>query len=271
LFLPGGVNRRPKRDGSRIFQRTYLMPKQEVTACHEDGAGFAATRWTMVLAAARGEPSPRAAEAMAELCRVYWYPLYAFVRRRGHDTHEAEDLTQEFFARLLAKNYLAGVDRQKGKFRAFLLAAMKHFLANEWDRSQAQKRGGGQLPIRLDTLDAESRYSLEPAYSLTPEKLFERQWALTVLEQVLTRLQAEFTAAGKEPVFNGLKRFLTAGRQSAGYAWAAGELGISEGAVKVAVHRLRRRYRELLREEIAQTVAGPEEIDDEIRYLLSCL
>jgi RNA polymerase sigma-70 factor (ECF subfamily) len=247
------------------------MPQQPSTPGPSDAAGFAATRWTLVLAAARGNVTPRAALAMAELCRVYWYPLYAYVRRRGHDIHEAEDLTQEFFLRLLTKNYLASVDRDKGKFRAFLLASLKHFLANEWDRSQAQKRGGGQAVLPISTVDAESRYRLEPWHDLTPEKLFERRWALTVLDQVLARLQAEHTAEGKQPLFDKLKPFLTGGGELGGYAEAAAELGMTEGAVKTAVHRLRRRYRQLLRDEIAQTVAGPEEIDEEIQYLLSCL
>jgi RNA polymerase sigma factor (sigma-70 family) len=248
------------------------MPSQPSTPGPSDAAGFAATRWTMVLAAAGGAPSVQAAEAMAELCRVYWFPLYAYVRRRGYESHEAEDLTQEFFLRLLAKNYLAGVDRQKGKFRAFLLASLKHFLANEWDRSQSQKRGGGQTVIPLDALSAETRYRLEPAHSLTPERLFERQWALTVLEQVLARLKVESVVLEGEPaVFNKLKQFLTGSVAAATYGQVAADLGMTEGAVKVAVHRLRRRYRQLLREEIAQTLASPEEVDDEIRYLLSCL
>ena len=209
---------------------------------------------------------------MAELCRVYWYPLYAYIRRRGHDTHESEDLTQEFFLRLLDKKYLAQVDRQKGKFRAFLLASLKHFLANDWDRSKTQKRGGGLTVIAFDGLDAESRYRQEPAHNLTPEKLFERQWALTVLDRVLARLQAESVVLDGGPaVFGCLKQFLTGGRSPGGYALVGAELGMTEGAVKTAVHRLRRRYRQLLRDEIAQTVAGPEEIDDEIRYLTSCL
>jgi RNA polymerase sigma factor (sigma-70 family) len=247
------------------------MPKPSSTTGPSEAAGFAATRWTLVLAAARGNVTPHAAAAMAELCRVYWYPLYAYVRRRGHDTHEAEDLTQEFFLRFLAKNYLADIDRDKGKFRAFLLASLKHFLANQWDRLQAQKRGGGQTVLPISTADAENRYRLEPWHDLTPEKLFERRWALTVLDQVLARLQMELAAEGKKPVFDGLKAFLTGGRGSGGYAEAAEELGITEGAVRVAVHRLRRRYRQLLRDEIAQTVAGPGEIDEEIEYLLSCL
>jgi RNA polymerase sigma-70 factor (ECF subfamily) len=247
------------------------MPKQPFTSGPSDAAGFAATRWTLVLAAARGNVTPRAAEAMAELCRVYWYPLYAYVRRRGHDTHEAEDLTQEFFLRLLAKNYLTGIDREKGKFRAFLLAAFKHFLANEWDRSQAKKRGGGKTPLPISAADAENRYRLEPWHDLTPEKLFERRWALTVLDNVLVRLQLALAFEGKQSVFDRLKPFLTGGREPGGYTSAAAELGMTEGAVKTAVHRLRRRYRQLLRDEIAQTVAGPEEIDDEIQHLLSCL
>ena len=208
---------------------------------------------------------------MAELCRTYWYPLYVYVRRRKYDVHEAEDLTQEFFARLMAKNYLADVDRRKGKFRAFLLTALKHFLANAWNRSQSLKRGGGQVVFSLDTRIAESRYGLEPFHNLTPARLFERQWVLTVLDRVLAGLQAEFLAAGRQAVFDSLKQFLTTDRSSASYGQVAEELGMPEGAVKTATHRLRRRYRELLRREIAHTVASPEEIDDEIRYLLSCL
>ncbi|MCU0979011.1 MAG: sigma-70 family RNA polymerase sigma factor [Pirellulaceae bacterium] len=235
-----------------------------------DSAGFAATRWTVVLAAAKGRDSPAAADAMAELCRDYWYPLYAFIRRRGYESHQAEDLTQEFFARLLDKDVLAGVDREKGKFRAFLLAAVKHFLANERDRAQAQKRGGGRAVIAWESLDAEARYRLEPADELTPEKLFERRWALALLDQVLSRLQGEFDEGGKTRQFDALKGALTGGLEGT-YAAIAERLGMSEVAVKVAVHRLRRRYRELLREEIAHTVADPAEIDEEIRHLLDCL
>jgi len=232
--------------------------------------GFAATHWSVVLSAARGSETPRAAAAMAELCRVYWYPLYAYVRRRNYDTHEAEDLTQEFFARLLAKNYLANVDRRKGKFRAFLLAAMKHFLSDEWDRSRAQKRGGGRAIVPLDAADADSRYSREPAHDLTPEKLFERQWAIAVLQQVLARLRTEFAAENKARLFDRLEPFLM-GDSAATHAQAAAELGMTENAVKKAVHRLRRRFRQQLREEIAHTVASPEEIDEEIQYLMRCL
>jgi RNA polymerase sigma factor (sigma-70 family) len=247
------------------------MPSRTPTPDPSNAASFAATRWTVVLAAAGGDVSPQASAAMAELCGTYWYPLYAYVRRRGQDTHAAEDLTQEFFACLLAKDYLAGVDREKGKFRAFLLASLKHFLANQWDRTQAQKRGGRKTILSLDGQTAERRYRLEPADELTAEKLFERQWALAVLEQVLARLQAEFVANGKAELFNALKEFLTAGKGPRTYGQVAAELDMSEAAVKVAVHRLRRRYRELLREEISHTVATPDEIEEEIRYLLSCL
>ncbi|HVM61987.1 MAG TPA: sigma-70 family RNA polymerase sigma factor [Verrucomicrobiae bacterium] len=229
---------------------------------------FAATRWTVVLTAGQGA-SPQAGRALEQLCRAYWYPLYAYVRRRGYDVHEAEDLTQEFFARLLAKNYLAGVDPSKGKFRSFLLASLKHFLANEWDRAHAAKRGGGQPLLPLDTQSAETRYRQEPADELTAEKLLERQWALALLDQVLDRLQAEFAADGKSEQFDQLKLFLTEGKGATSYAAMATKLGTTEGAVKVAVHRLRRRYRELLREEIAHTVASPAEIDEEIRHLFA--
>jgi RNA polymerase sigma factor (sigma-70 family) len=246
------------------------MPEQLSPSGSSDAAGFAATHWTVVLSAARGSGTPRAAAAMAELCRTYWYPLYAYVRRRNYDAHEAEDLTQEFFVRLIAKNYLADVDRQKGKFRAFLLAAMKHFLADEWDRSRAQKRGGGQVIVPLDGADADTRYSREPAHDLTPEKLYERQWAIAVLQKVLARLREEFLAEGKAVLFDRLEAFLAGGTTTT-HAQTAAELGLTENAVKKAVHRLRRRFREGLREEIAHTVASPEEIDEEIHYLLRCL
>jgi RNA polymerase sigma-70 factor (ECF subfamily) len=229
---------------------------------------FAATRWTVVLTAGQAA-TPQAGRALEELCRAYWYPLYAYVRRRGYDVHEAEDLTQEFFARLLAKNYLADVDRTKGKFRSFLLASLKHFLANEWDRAHAAKRGGGRPVLSLDMQTAETRYRSEPADELTPEKLLERQWALALLDQVLDRLQAEFAADGKLAVFDQLKAFLTEGKGATSYAAIATKLQTTEGAVKVTVHRLRRRYRELLREEISHTVATPVEIEEEIRHLFA--
>ena len=218
---------------------------------------FTATRWSVVLTAGRGQSC-----ALEELCRLYWYPLYAYVRRRGYEAHEAEDLTQEFFARLLAKNYLADVNREKGKFRSFLLASLKHFLANEWDKARAKKRGGGQT---LVSLDAETRYRAEPADELSADKLLDRQWALALLEQVLARLEVETDATQ----FAALKPFLTADKEAIPYADVAGQLGTSEGAVKVAVHRLRQRYRALLREEISHTVASAAEVEDEIRHLFA--
>ena len=246
------------------------MPGQQPITGHAGDEQFAATRWTLVLAAAGGSQTPRVVAAMAELCRIYWYPLYAFIRRRGHAAHEAEDLTQEFFARLLEKHFLAAADREKGRFRTFLLMAVKRFLANEHDRTEAQKRGGGQRIVPLEGLEPETRYRQEPADTQTPERLFDQQWALTLLDQVLARLQAEMTADGKVALFESIKGHL-AGSRDESYSATAARLVMTEGAVKVAVHRLRRRYRELLQEEIAHTVAGPEDLEEEIRYLFTCL
>ena len=228
---------------------------------------FATTRWSIVLAAKGGrEP---AGDALAELCRVYWYPLYAFVRRQGHEPHDAQDLTQEFFARLLGKKWIESVERSRGRFRAWLLAAMKHFLANEWDKSRARKRGSGQAPLSLDATDAESRYAHEPADHASADKLYDRRWALTLLDQVLARLREEMAAAGKHSHFEALKFSLTGGKTA--YAEVATALAMSEGAVKVAVHRLRERYRDLIRAEIAETVTTPGEVEDEMRHLLAAL
>jgi RNA polymerase sigma-70 factor (ECF subfamily) len=230
---------------------------------------FATTHWSLVLAA-RDRAEPGARDALASLCDTYWYPLYAYVRRRGHGPDDAHDMTQEFFARLLEKDFLAGVERSKGKFRSFLLAACNHFLANEHDRARAKKRGGGRRVLSLGAADAEGRYRAEPADALTAEKLFERRWALALLQQVMARLRDEFEAKGKGRQFDGLRGFLV-GEKGAGYRRAADELGLSEGAVKVAVHRLRQRYRELLHEEIGRTVGAPDEIAEEIRDLFAAL
>lgn len=231
---------------------------------------FATTHWSIVLAAQRSDPS-RAYAALSKLCQTYWYPLYAFVRRQGHSPEDAQDLTQDFFARLLAKNYLAEVAREKGKFRSFLLAAMKHFLANEWDRARAAKRGGGQVLISLNDTEAENRYRLEPADPMSADKIFERRWAMTLLEQVLSRLRHEHVRAGKVELYEQLKACLSGARDSAPYAELAVRLKLTEGAIKVAVHRLRQRYRELLRDEIAQTVSAPAEVEEELRHLFSVL
>jgi RNA polymerase sigma-70 factor (ECF subfamily) len=231
---------------------------------------FVTTHWSMVVAAGR-HSSPQAQEALATLCGIYWYPLYVFIRRRGFSAEESQDLTQEFFARLLDKDFLAEVDREKGRFRSFLLAACKHFLSNERDRARAKKRGGGQKLVSIDVADAETRYRLEPSHVLTPEKLFERRWAMTLLEQVLANLRSESVRIGKADHFDQLKVFLTAEKGKTSYREAAEELGITEGAAKVAAHRLRKRYRELLHEEIAKTLNEGDSAEDEIRELFTAL
>lgn len=235
------------------------------------GAGrFLTTHWSVVLRAQRGD-STRAHAALSALCRTYWYPLYVFVRRQGQGHEDARDLTQEFFHRLLADNFLDRVAREKGRFRSFLLAAMKHFLANQRDWARAAKRGGGQVLLSLDETDAEARYLREPADPLSADKIFERRWAMTLLEQVLRRLRQEFAHTGKSALYEQLRPCLTGAKETAPYAELGARLGMSEGAVKVAVHRLRQRYRELLREEIAQTVSGPAEVEAEIRHLFAVL
>jgi RNA polymerase sigma-70 factor (ECF subfamily) len=228
---------------------------------------FATTRWTVVLAAG-GRPAPEADAAMAELCQAYWYPLYAYTRRRGCSREDAEDLIQGFFARLLERNCLDGLASDKGRFRAFLLAALKHHLANEWDRARRLKRGGGAVHFSLDWQDADTRYSHDVVDPLSPDRVYDRAWAVTLLEQVLGRLQEECTTEGKAMLFETLKPFLTVGKKAIPYAEAAGALGLAEPAARVAVHRLRRRYRELLREEISHTLTDPGQVDDEMRALL---
>lgn len=230
---------------------------------------FTTTHWSVVLAAARQE-TPDATAALERLCRTYWYPIYAYVRREGHTPADAQDLTQEFFARLLARNSLAQVAPRKGKFRSFLLAALRHSLSDQRDRARAVKRGGGAEVLSLDAQEAETRYRLEPVDRLDAEKIFERRWAMTLLDQALTRLRDENVAAGKTQLFERLRSFV-AGESDVSCSEAAVQLGLSEGAVKSAVHRLRQRYRELVREEIAHTVADPAEIDEEIRYLITVM
>lgn len=233
-------------------------------------SAFATTQWTLVLHAGRPD-SPDAARALAVLCTSYWYPLYAFVRRQGKSAHDAQDLTQEFFARLLEKNYLAQVSREKGRFRSFLLAALKNFLANEWDKVRAQKRGGDRTFVPLDATAAESRYAVEPADALSPDKIFERRWALTLLDRAIELLRAEYVKGGRGPLFDELKGCLTGDGSTVSYAELAARLATTEGAIKVAVHRLRQRYREVLRAEVANTVAQPGDVDDELRQLFAAL
>lgn len=244
------------------------MPATSETS-RAPGARFAATRWTVVLSA-RAKDSPAASVALETLCRTYWQPLYAFARRQGHAPHDAQDFTQGFFARLLEKDYLRAVAREKGRFRSFLLVAFKRYLANERERARTAKRGGGRI-VALDDGTAETRYRHEPVDHLSADKLYERRWALALLELAMTRLREDFVAAGKARDFEHLKVFLTTPKDEANLAELATALDLTAGAARVAVHRIRRRYREVFREEISHTVATTEEIDDEVRHLLAVL
>jgi RNA polymerase sigma factor (sigma-70 family) len=230
------------------------------------GDTFVTTHWTVVLAAGRNA-CPEADRALEQLCQAYWYPLYAYVRRRGYSPADAEDLTQAFFARLLEKKFLADLDQKKGKFRAFLLAALKHFLANEWDKTQRQKRGGGQHHLSFDWQTADTKFQVADGTTPGPDRSFDREWALALLDTVIQRLKQESEADGKGKLFDQLKVFLTAGTGELSHAEAARNLGLDETAVRVAVHRLRKRYRGLLREEIAQTLADPAMVDEEMQAL----
>lgn len=243
---------------------------QEIKSPEQVKGWFTTTHWSVVLTAGDSQ-SPQAGAALDRLCRSYWYPLYAYVRRRGHDAETAKELTQEFFALLLGKHLLAGVDPTKGKFRSWLLGVMNHFLAHEWAKVRAQKRGGGQPAFSLDDAVADERYRLDPADESTPEKIFDRRWAFTVLDQAATRLREEYEAAGKGALYPTLKGFVSAESQPVSYEEAARHLGLSPGAVKSAIHRLRQRYQELIRDEIAQTVTSAAEVDEEIRYLLAVI
>ena len=249
-----------------------LAVQTEITHSDSDGrAGvFATTHWSAVLEAGKGD-SPAAAAALGELCRGYWYPLYAFIRRQGHSPEEAEDLTQGFFARLLEKDYVKLADPQRGKFRSFLLFALKNFLKNEWARATRQKRGGVSVPVSWDRESAEHRYGLEPVDQMTPETIFEKQWAIALLERVLVRLKGEQKEAGRERLFEEVKGWLWGDKGVMGYAELAGQLGLTEPALKSAVHRLRLRFRELLREEIGRTVATPLEVQEELEGLMAVL
>jgi RNA polymerase sigma-70 factor (ECF subfamily) len=231
---------------------------------------FPTTHWSRVVAA--GDPgAPFAREALAELCQAYWFPLYAYVRRRGQGPDRALDLTQDLFVRLLEKGVLTAADPARGRFRSFLRAVCADFLANQHDRENALKRGGGRRIVPVDSAEAEGRYELEPAHELTPERIFDRTWALTLLGRVLDQLREEYRSAGQSATFEVLGSVLTDGSHAAAYATLAARLGTTEGAVRVAVHRLRRRYGERLRVEIAATVDDPTEVDDEIRKLFSAL
>jgi RNA polymerase sigma-70 factor (ECF subfamily) len=230
-------------------------------------ASFKTTRWSMVIAAA-GDPSPESEDALARLCQSYWLPVYAFIRRRGSSPDDAADLTQEFFARILEKRDLADAQRDRGRFRTFLLAAVTHFLANQSDRRLAVKRGGRVRTLPLEIESGEERLSFEPRHDATPEHLFERQWALALLATALARVHDEYEAGGRARLFERLQSYLSDERPRVPYAEAARELGVTEGTVKVSVHRLRRRFGAVLRDEVAHTLSSPSDIDGELRYLL---
>jgi len=254
-----------------------LVPMSQSSSEPARQSCFVTTHWSVVAAAGAGD-SAQARAALEKLCSTYWYPLYAFVRRLGHNAHDAEDVVQSFFTACLENNYLAAADEEKGRFRSFLLLMLKRFMAKEWRRASAQKRGGGCAAIELDALTAEQRYAIEPSDRLTAEQIYERRWALTLLQKVFDRLRGEQSTAGRGAVFDALKDMLVADGRGAPYAGLAARLGMTEGAIKVAVHRLRDRYRALLEEEIANTLALPlggaatkASVEEERRHLLSIL
>lgn len=228
---------------------------------------FNTTCWTVVLACSGHAEAPQAQRALAELFQTYWYPLYVYIRRRGYNEQDAQDLVQGFCLHLQEKHTLEKADRERGKFRTFLLSSLQNFLSHETERARAQKRGGGVPLIELDAQDAEARFRLEPKHSVTPETVFEKRWAHALLEQTLTSLRTDFATRGKERLFDGLSTFLTAERGEEPYQSAADRLGLPLSAIKTTVHRLRRDYREKLREEIARTVSSVDEVDDELRHL----
>lgn len=231
---------------------------------------FPQTRWSVVLAAKR-QSSEVSVVALETICRAYWYPLYAFVRRSGHTAHDAQDLTQEFFSRLLEKRWLDNADRAKGRLRTFLIAALKHFMVSEWRRASAQRRGGGQVHMPIDTGFAESRYAAESGSQLPPDATFDKQWALALHDLTLERLENEFKAARKTEEFEALKECLMAARGSIDYSAVASRINTNEGAARVAVHRLRKRFREIYREEISQTLSENEDVETELHHLARAL
>jgi len=242
-------------------------PDHQSEAFRRGDGPFATTHWSIVLAAGHVSQADSKA-ALARLCQTYWYPLYCYIRRRGHDAHEAEDLTQGYFAALLERDSLRVADPNRGRFRSFLLGSLNHFLANDRRRRIARKRGGGQAPLSLDCRAGEARYGQEPADNLTPEQAYQRRWAMTLLEQALANLRREYLAGGKSALFDHLSGLL-GGDKGAAYREIADDVGMTEGAVKVAVHRLRKRCREHLRSEVAQTIADPQDIEEELRALLA--
>jgi RNA polymerase sigma-70 factor (ECF subfamily) len=230
---------------------------------------FPNTRWSVVLAA-RQRQSPESAAALEAICGAYWYPLYAYVRRCGQSPHDAQDLTQEFFCRLLEKRWLDSADREKGRLRTFLIVALKNFMSKEWRHASAQRRGGGQTQRQFDTTFAESRYAMD-SHSLAPDETFDQQWALTLLDLTVSRLRKEFTTADKTGDFEVLKSCLMATRGAIDYSAVAKQLGVNEGAARVSVHRLRKRFREIYREEISQTLVAGDDLETELRHLAAAL
>jgi len=246
--------------------RPATLPSSDDAGRH---GAFVTTQWSVVLAAGRSD-TPRAQAALARLCQAYWYPLYAYVRRCGQSPHDAQDLTQEFFCRLLQKHWLDSADREKGRLRTFLIVALKNFMTNEWRRASAQRRGGGQSRVPFDTEFAESRYAGD-SHSLAADETFDRQWAITLLDLTVNRLRAEFAAAEKPEQFEALKGCLMAAHGAIDYAAVAARLGLNEGAARVAAHRLRKRFREIYREEISQTLSDKADLDGELRHLAAAL
>ena len=242
----------------------------EANSPRPEAGQFPTTHWSVVLAAGRDD-SPQATEALEQLCRTYWYPLFIYIRRQNYDLHDAEDLTQAYFERLLEKKYLGQIDCEKGKFRSFLLASLKHFLSDQRDHQRAAKRGGGKVLLSLDAETAENRYRLEPASAITTESIFDRRWAFTVLDEARGKLRQEYAAAGKAELLEEIRIFEAGDKGVPSYAEVAVRLGITESAVKSAAHRMRQRFRELVRAEVAQTVAHPKDVDEEIRHLLNVI
>jgi len=249
-----------------ISSAKNMASKEQIT--HVPQGIFATTRWTMI-SDAGGEPSPRSAEALEALCEAYWFPLYAYVRRCGHSKEDAEDLTQGFFLHLLGRTDLRGLDREKGKFRSFLLASLKHFISNDRDKKRATKRGGTIAHLPLDWSDADAKYQLAESNTLPPDAAYDREWATVLLERVLKNLEQEFSAGGKHEEFIRLRKFLAIGRGEIPYEAVAAEMEMTSTALRVAVHRLRKRYRELLKKEVSKTVTEGETVNDELSELLA--
>jgi RNA polymerase sigma-70 factor (ECF subfamily) len=231
--------------------------------------GFATTQWSLIVAAADGSPEERS-EALADLCRQYWQPVYLYLRRRGADREKAADLTQGFFAKLIEKNYIGDANRERGRFRTFLLVSVQHYAANEWDRDRALKRGGGQSPVSIDGVEGEEVFRIEPSHEETPERLFNRRWARALVDACLARLREETTRPGDVQRLDRLLPLLT-GESDLGYREVAGELEMSEGAARVYAYRVRKQFREILRDEVARTVTDPSHVEDELRHLFAVL